>query len=305
MRPTLRQLEAFVAVATTGSFGAAASAIHASPSAASALIKELESLLSARLFERTTRRVQLTQAGEAMRESAVRALREVERAASQVRAVQAREIGVVSVAAPPLLAAKLLVPVAKQLRRVHPGLSVKILDIPTIEIGPLLRTGQVDLAIGTPRQAEDGMAIHPLLKGPLFVVMPRRHQLAAKRAVPIAQLVLEPLVLQFRSSPLREDVEALFVRHQLQPQVIAEAAQLATLVSMVEAGFGVSVMPCYTPILEHMKGVVARPLQAAGAASEVAVIREADHPLSPASEAFVEVAMRFINTRWESAGQTD
>lgn len=303
MRPTLRQLEAFVAVASAGSFGAAATAIHASPSATSALIKELESLLSAKLFERTTRRVQLTQAGEAMRESAVRALREVERATTQVQAVQAREIGVVSVAAPPMLAAKLLVPVAKQLRRGHPGLHVKILDVAATEIGPLLRIGQVDLGVGTPRQAEEGMKIHSLLKGPLFVVMPRRHPLARKRAVRIAQLALEPLVLQLRNSPLREEVEALFVRHDLQPEVIAEAAQLATLLSMVEAGFGISVMPCYAPILEHMRGSVARPLQEAGSSSEVAVIREADHPLSPAAEAFIEVTQRFINTRWESTGR--
>jgi DNA-binding transcriptional LysR family regulator len=237
-----------------------------------------------------------------MRECAIRALREVERATTQVRAVQARAMGVVSVAAPPMLAAKLLVPVAKQLRRLHPGLQVRILDVPTTEIGLLLRTGQADLGVGTPRQGDDGMKVHSLLKGPLFVLMPRRHPLAGKRVVLLGQLALEALVLQHRGSPLREDVEELFVRHQLQPNVIAEAAQLATLVSMVEASFGVSVMPCYAPILESMRGAVALPLKAAGASSEVAIIREAALPLSPAAEAFIEVTQRFITTRWESTG---
>lgn len=303
MRPTLRQLEAFVAVASTGSFAAAASTIHASTSATSSLIKELESLLSARLFDRTTRQVRLTQAGEAMRESAIRALREVERATSQVRSIQDRDMGTVSVAAPPLLAAKLLVPVARQLQQAHPGLQVRILDVPTSEIEPLLRTGQVDLGVGTPHQSDGSMEVHSLLKGPLFVLLPRQHPLAKRRAVPLALLAQEPLVVQLRGSPLRDELEALFVRHEFEPKVAAEAAQLGTLISMVEAGFGVSVMPCYAPILENVQNTVARPLEAAGASSEVAMIHEADHPLSPAAEAFLEVTQRFITTQWASTGK--
>lgn len=192
----------------------------------------------------------------------------------------------------------LLVPVTRQLRQKYPGLHVRILDVAASEISPLLRTGQADLGLGTPPPADQVVRVHQLMQGPLFVLMHRQHPLAAKRSVTVACLATEPLVVQLRGSPLRDELDELFVRHRVQPQVVAEAAQLGTLISMVEAGFGVSVMPCYAPILENARGTVARPLNAPGSSSQIAMIHEADHPLSPAAQTFLEVTKQFISARW-------
>lgn len=294
MLPSLRQLEAFVAVCHEGSFNAAAQRISATPSGLSALIRELEAQLGARLFDRTTRRVQLTQAGDVLREPAMRALRDVERGAAQVRAVQARQVGRVTVAAPPLLAAKLLVTVARQLQAAHPGIETRIMDVPSSDIPALVRAGTVDVGVGAFAHTTPDFQVRPLLEGPLYALLPGNSPLAALRSVALSRLASETLVLQTRGSPFREELDRLFLQRGLHPRVGYEANQLSTIFSMVESGFGVSIVPPYMPLVPHGSGLAARPLRSDTPKGKIVMICDAVRTPAPAAEAFCEAAGRLV-----------
>ena len=105
---TIRQIQAFLAVAELGSFTRAAERLHAAQPALSLLLRQLEDELGARLLDRTTRRVELTEAGREFKNSADRILDELHHAARSARDHAARRRGRISIVAPPLLAAVLL-----------------------------------------------------------------------------------------------------------------------------------------------------------------------------------------------------
>jgi LysR family transcriptional regulator, carnitine catabolism transcriptional activator len=302
MLPTLRQLEAFIAVCNEGSFHAAAQRINASPSSLSALIRELEANLDASLFDRTTRRVSLTQAGDALREPALRALKDVERGAAQVRAVLARKIGRVTIAAPPLLTAELVVPVARRLRSKYPGVEIRIMDQPSLSIPELVRSGVVDIAFGAFSKSEPECAALPLLKGPLYALLPKNSPLAALRSIPIAQLAQQGLILQDRGSPFRQELDRIFLQHNLEPDVAFEVTHFTTIFSMVENGFGLSIVPPYIQLATRGRSTVVRPVRAAVATSEILMIHDARRALPSSAKAFFDIAKEYLSELQESAG---
>ena len=278
-----------------GSFHAAALRINASPSSLSALIRELEAHLDASLFDRTTRRVSLTQAGDALREPALRALKDIERGAAQVRAVQARKIGRVTIAAPPLLAAELVVPVAGRLRNEHPDIEIRIMDVPSLSIPELVRTGIVDIGFGAFSKSEPACLIGSLLNGPLYALLPKKSPLAILRSIPLAQMALQGLILQNRGTPFREELDRLFLQHDLQPRVAFEVTHFTTIFSMVENGFGLSIMPSYMPLVPAGRRTVVRPVRPGVAVSGVSMIHDAVRALPPAAEVFCEIAKKYVS----------
>lgn len=294
MAVSFRQLEGFLAVCDEHSFSKAANRIHISPSGLSVLIRELESSLGVRLFDRSTRHVQLTHAGEAFRAPAARLLTDLARAVDGMRLLEAREQGRVCVAAPSLLAARLLIPVAELFRADFPGIRLDILDIPPQAIVQGLHDGRIDIGFGMFRDDDVSLVLEPLLQGPTVALLPRSHPLAGRRSVSWAQIASAGLILQPSGQPLRADMDRLFQQAGVTPTVQLEASQLSTIIAMVEAGFGVTIMPPYVSLLPASRKTVARPLVAPRLQSAIVMAEEARRTRSAAAQAFVETAHKAV-----------
>jgi len=160
MNISIRQIQAFLQVAALGSFTRAAEKLHTMQPALSQQVRDLEAELGIRLFDRTTRRVELTEGGAEFRNIAAKVIEDLEAAARNAHDLAERKRGRVVIAAPPLLAAAVVPKAIVGFREQYPGLSVRLIDARSDQIVELVRTGQVDCGIGTFHAGEESIRFH-------------------------------------------------------------------------------------------------------------------------------------------------
>ncbi|WP_422743566.1 LysR family transcriptional regulator [Mycobacterium sp. WMMD1722] len=185
----LRQLEAFVAVATELHFGRAAEQLHLSQPTLSDLIRRLERELGTLLFTRTTRRVALTPAGIEMRRRADAILAEVTDAAAAVQRAAAGEAGTVRVGVTPPVAPVLAPHLAAALRAETPDVEITVSRMWLRDLERALLDSEVDVAITCSPVPGSHGAVSELLCGEqLLVGLRPDHSLAGREAVSLTEL---------------------------------------------------------------------------------------------------------------------
>ena len=300
MTLSLRQLEAFIAVCEEGSFSKAASRVNISQSGLSVLIRQLESGLGVRLFDRSTRHVLQTRAGQEFRAPCLRLLADLSRAVGNIKALEARQRGHVVVAAPPLLAARLLVSMAQVFRVDYPDITVGLLDIPADAILQGVRAGTIDIGFGAFAGDPSEFLIEPLVRGPLMALLPKTHALASQNGISLEQIATAGLVILARGNPFRADLDRAFARMGIEPVVNLEVTQLSTVISLVESGFGAAIMPPYAALLSTHPNTLVRPISEPTLVSEIVMISDVLRAPSAASRAFREIAQKRVS---ETAGK--
>lgn len=288
MNITLRQLQAFIAVAIDGNFTRAAQRLHIAQSAVSVLVRELEAELRVRLFDRTTRRVELTEAGREFRGSAEKLIADLEYAVRNTHDLVERKRGRLSVAAPPLLAAALLPPVVAAFARDHPGVRVTLLDAGTDQIVARVKSGEADIGVGTFAADDEGLTRVRLARDTLMLFCQAGHPLAAIARPAWSALRDAPLITLTPDSGIRALVEQGYQAAGLDLPIAYEVSQISTALALVEVGLGVSVLPAYAMAWSPAAGVAARPLADPEVSREVAVIMRSFRSLPPAAADFVQ-----------------
>jgi LysR family carnitine catabolism transcriptional activator len=258
MDPTPRHLRAFLAVAETGGFGAAARRLGCGQSTVSALVQDLEAMAGAPLFRRTTRRVDLTEAGAGFRPRAAALLADLSAALSGVRALAGAQV--LSVATVPLLAATLLPPAIARLRTARPGVEVRLIEAPAGQVLERVQDGSADLGVATFLPgAEAGLVARGVLSDTLALFAPAGHRLAAARRVAWSDLAGEALILP-RDSALRPLVDAALSAAGLpEARPVFEASHIATALAFVASGLGIAPLPTIGARFAG-EGVAMRPL---------------------------------------------
>jgi DNA-binding transcriptional LysR family regulator len=289
MSVTLRQLEALIAVAETHNFTRASEKLRMAQPMVSSLIRDLEAELGFRVFDRTTRRVELTEAAAEFLLDAQRLTGDIQGAIRRARDVGARRRGHITVGAPPLLAAALLPQVIGAFAHSSPGVSVTLVDRSVSAIYDLLREGEINLAVGTFRRNEDGIARIPLVSYLLALVCRADHPLAANLHPRWGDLAGVPLIALRRGNGIREQVERGHAAAGLDAEPAFELDQITTILSMVEAGFGITVLPLYALTVIPKHSLVARPLADPPVTREIDVAHRDDRSLSPAAADFVRL----------------
>jgi len=190
----LRHLRYFVAVAEELHFTRAAQRVHIAQQPLSAAIARLEQQLGVTLLERTTRRVELTEAGEALLEPARAALRAVDEALAAAQAAGRGEAGDLS-AGLSSGAWYGLEPFFDAVRERHPRLRLHVRQQSTRPLLDDVRTVRLDLAVGLCVQDPGGLAIQRLKDEPVFVAVPGDHRLAGRDTIALAELDGETVAL--------------------------------------------------------------------------------------------------------------
>lgn len=245
----LRHLRYFLAVADEMHFGRAAARLGISQPPLSQQIRALEEELGVRLFDRTSRRVRLTRAGESFLPQARQTLEQAERAVQAARRAQLGEIGhlvlgmTASVPFVPKVSSALY-----RFRETHPGVELTLQEMARDEQLAAVEKGLIDTAIvrgfECPALAPD-LTATCLIEERMVLAVRENHPLATREASPtIADLRGEPLVLYAAAAGagFNEHLFNLCRMAGFQPQVVHEASGLATLLGLVSAGFGSTIL---------------------------------------------------------------
>lgn len=288
MNVTLRQLQAFVFVAQKRSFTQAAHAMHITQSALSLLVRELESTLDARLVNRTTRSISLTDVGMEFLPSAQHVLGELDHAVGNVGKLLAKERGRVVVAAPLVLAGTLLPDIFVRFRERYGGIQLILKDTLPDQVLPLVRSGAADLGIGTFHKTQDDLHRLLLFKESLVAVFARNHPLAARKHLRWSDLRGEAVLTLPRGSVFRDLAESGFVAAGMTLEPALEATYVGTLLGMVRAGMGVAIVPGYATALGDRASLAWMRLERPVVEREVVLVHRNTTTLSPAAQAFAD-----------------
>jgi len=284
---TLRQLRAFVAVAQAGSITRAAQRLHLTSSALSMLISTLEGELAVRLFERTTRRMALSDAGAELLPSIEKVFDKLDAAFDGLRQFSDRRSGRFAVATSPLLAATLLPSLLASFRLRFPGIQVSLFDLPPDGIAQAVRSGQADFGVCTADTDIPDLVATTLYQDRLVLVCAASHPLAQRREVRWNELAGEPLVLLRHGSGLRTLVERGFAEVNEAVRPAFEVAHVGTAVGLVEAGLGISILPSYALHRTRAVDVVGVPMTAPVVERNIVALTAPQRRLSAPCEAFL------------------
>lgn len=285
----VRQLNHFLTVADEGHFTRAAARLHMSQSALSASIRALENELAIALFERTTRRVVLTVAGDALRDHAQAVVREMAAASDAVAGVRDLTRGVVNVGTVQTFTAVDLPRLLAETYVDNPGWKIGLREATTTELVAAVGAGDLDLAF----VAIDRKPLDPAVRilrtyvEPLTAAVGTGHALASRRSVSVARLATYPFI-DFEAGPgLQTVVATLFESAEIERDIAFRVSDMDRLLQLVRRGLGVAVVP--EAVLADVDGVVGVALTAKRAPTrEVALITSATGPSNPAARVLLE-----------------
>lgn len=290
----LKQLRAFVAVATYQSFAQAGEHLHLSQPALSLTIKGLEEHLGGALLARTTRSVSLTPEGEVLLPLARQLLADWDNTEELLRQRFTLQLGRVSVAAMPAFAGNLLPPVLKVFRERYPRVNVTVHDVINEQVLELVRHRRVELGIGFEPEASEPLLFKPLYLDRFVAVVPTDSPLARQARVSWEELLKQDFIALQRPSAVRLLLERHVAADHGKLAVAFESHQLSTIGRMVANGLGVSAVPALCIGQMRELGAQCVPLVAPSIERRIGVILLADHKLSAAAQAVLEVLLERI-----------
>ncbi|MEU6663010.1 LysR substrate-binding domain-containing protein [Streptomyces sp. NPDC046821] len=242
----LRQVRYFLTLAEECHFGRAAARLHVAQPALSQQIKQLERELGVALFHRSTRRVELTEAGRHLTGYARTLVSEAERARAHMAELATGHAGRVSVGFIGTATYDVLPRVARTVRARLPHITLDLRgELLTPQLMDGLLDGTYDLAVLRSGPRTEGVNTTPLRTEPLVAVLPAHHPLASESRIPLGALAGEPFVIhpaQERSA-MHDRVMAACGRAGFRPESLVEVGETATLVVLVAAGHGVALVP--------------------------------------------------------------
>jgi len=289
MNLSSRDLRAVIALAEQRNFTRAAEHCHLSQSAFSSLIRSIEDDLGARLFDRTTRNVELTPEGRLFAASARRLLADLDDMVGNFRDYATRQRGRVAIAALPSMAAGWLPQILAEFRAAHPGIELELFDLLSDQCLALVRAGRADLAIAAAGPQEKDLLTVALCADRFHLVCRRDHPLAAAPRLRLKDLADYPFVHLARTSSVRQHLDAAL--HPLQMRTLLEVEQLATVTALVEAGLGITVVPALTLFHFRRPALVIRPLQLPRLMRRIYLVRRRGHGLSVAARGLYELML--------------
>jgi DNA-binding transcriptional LysR family regulator len=289
----LSDLRAFVASADLGSFRAAADSLHLSASALSRRVDKLESALGVRLFERTTRKMELTIAGRSFVEKARNVLAELEGSLFGMEELGRRLTGLITIACVPSAVSFFLPGAVKTYHETYPGIRVRVIDETSSMVFLAVARGEADFGITYIGTQEPDLDFTPILQDPFVLACQRDHPLARKRSVSWAEIAEYPDYIQLaQGSGNRTMIDTALANTVRQPRWFCEVQHVPALVSMIESGLGIGVVPQLALSRERLRSLVGIPVTAPAVVRTLGVIHRKNRPLTVAAQHFFDLLVR-------------
>ncbi|WP_285416068.1 LysR family transcriptional regulator [Pseudomonas sp. efr-133-TYG-5] len=279
----LNDLQAFRAVVEQGSFRKAADTVRISQPALSRRIEKLEDALGVKLFERTTRRVSLTQAGRGFIPRVERLLDDLDLALLGISEVASNRLGHVTVACVPSAAYYFMPRVVAHYHRQFPRIKVKVLDSSAHDVLSAVVEGAADFGLSFMGTQEAGVDFEPLVQESYVVACRRDHPLAGRSSVTWDEFYQQDYISLDKTSGNRFLLDQALSRVVPQRPSICETLHVTTMIGLVEAGLGVAAVPLMAmPAADHP--ILTRvPLTDPQVMRSVGILKRRGRTLTPAA----------------------
>ena len=239
----LHQLRYFRAVARAGNFTRAAIVEHVTQPSLSQQIRKLEDELGARLFDRFPRSAKLTEFGIVFLLKAEAILRQVGEARTEIQEMAGMEKGQIVIGAIPTIAPYFLPSVLSSFARAHPTIQVRVFEELTPILLERLHDGRIDVALlALPIRGEE-LVCEELFQENLYVVVPEKHRLRSQKTVHLREIKDESFLLLREGHCFRENAISACRRSAVNPNIVFESGQFSSILAMVSAGVGISIVP--------------------------------------------------------------
>ena len=242
---TSRQLRAFLLVAQHRNFSRAAEALYITPSGLSVLIRELESQLGFRLFDRTTRHVGLTSYGDELLGAARESLEKFECTVSRVGRMAGEASRSLSIGAPPLTAANVLPEAIKEFRNHRPDIRIQVFDVGGDALTQMVEAGKLDMSLGAFFKPASGIRRTPLFRFSLAVIRPDNDPTLRRTSTTWSALKGGRLISLAPGQLVQQFIDKHLARIGVVIHPRAVFNYLDTVIAMVEAGEGIAIIPSF------------------------------------------------------------
>lgn len=282
-----RSLKALVTVAREGGFSRAAQKLHLTQSAVSKAVKHLEDELQLPLLDRTTKPIQLTEAGRRVYQKAVTILAESETLKSELQDLRGLKTGTLRLGLPSIGSTIVFAHWFAVYRRQFPGVSIHLTEGGSKSLEAKVLAGELDLAAAL-LPVSDAFDWQEARREPIDVLLPATHPLATRRQITFKQLSREPFILYPPGFALRALVMNACKQNGFEPNVVAESSQVDFVMELVSAGMGIAFVP---RMIARQKpvGATSVPVKAPSLHWHLALISRRGGYLSEAARAWLEL----------------
>lgn len=294
--PSLASLRLFLRVAQTRSFSETARTENVSQPALSRTIRLLEEELGVRLFDRNTRNVNLTPAGEELLPTVERLTNDFDHAFSELAQTFKGQRGRIVVGALPSVAAVFLPKAIATLHAQRPQIEVTIRDDLSAPLLQQLEERQIDFAVTIRPEPSDRLSFRPLLADDCVLVFPRGDDLDTEGPAAWSVFETRPFVAMAPRSSVRLMTDAAFIQAGLAVKPLYECSHLATVGGLIAAGLGVSALPHTTLPLLNSPTLRWRQLERPTLSRSIGIVSLRRRSNAPASDAFIEVLAALLSS---------
>jgi LysR family transcriptional regulator, carnitine catabolism transcriptional activator len=287
-RLSFQQLKSFVALAEAGSFGDAADMLGVSQPALSRTIQQIENRLGTRLFDRDTRKLRLTPAGERLEPLARRLLREYQDAFAEFDDFVAGRQGVVRIAALPSIAAMLLPGAISRFRESQPDVRIQIWEDVGRPVHRAVAEGRADIGVATPPPESSDLRFRALLQDEIVLVCRADDLLARREEHAWAVFANRAFIMPSSDTGLRALIDQAMESAGVTAEPLFNCKQPATIGSLVNAGVGIAALTRLTLAQLGTSTLAWRRLRDPVVARSIGVVTCATRSLAPAARLFLK-----------------
>lgn len=286
-----RSIKAFILAARYNSFREAADRLGVTQPSLSALIRDLEEILDVRLFDRTTRKVAITEAGREFLDRVERSIDDIEDAYDAMRGISKVQRQTITMGALPSIAAGLIPIALRKLRQVHPTLKIRLTEAYNDELNAMLLRNQIEFSIGgyTSNENMENLIFEPLAEDTFHVVMPPELAASLEGETRWRHLHAHDLIIFSQGSTWRTQYEKAMQEAELATGSIYEVSNLITAIQMTRNGLGLTVVPGIFLFSLDASGLVVKPLTDNSTKRQIGIYRRKDKELQRSSLKFIEV----------------
>lgn len=298
-RFTPKQLCAFIAVAETLNFRRASEYLSLSSSAVCQLVGELESITGLKLFDRTTRSVTLSPAGQEFLPSATSVLKQMNLAQGVADNIRNRATGVVRIAAPMIFASTVLPAIIKSYMTEKPKVVIQIHDAAVDNLVNMVSQGSVELAVGSDQNVGPDVARTDLFSSPWVLWCAPTHPLASQGELAWSQLNDQSLVVAGRDY---ERTVSLTYQGFDEDELITPVNivdNISTALGIAAQGSAATLAPAYIGLFARLLGLVMLPLSRPTVKRKVCLYSSLNRSVSPAAAGFGEYLEEWLKTKYE------
>jgi DNA-binding transcriptional LysR family regulator len=288
----LRHLHYFIAVAEELHFSRAAERLKISQPPLSQQIRNLEDELGVKLFERTKRQVQLTEAGKVFLDRSYSVLAQLEVAIEVTQRIGRGEVGRLAIGFVGSATYTILPDILRVFREQFSAVELRLHELTTAQQIQALHHKQIDVGIVRSAISEPGLSVECFLPESLVLALPETHPLSAQTKVSLSSLADESFILfPAKLGPVfYEQIVNLCQQAGFRLKVAQEAIQMQTIVGLVAAGLGIAIVPSSLQNF-HRNGVIYRPLQEEAPKTGL-YLAWRQHDRSPVITAFLSLARK-------------